>query len=131
MSNNIHTLSLFGFNKMFLGAFGIATTGAVILFGLDRIPQVSSLKQQYPIAVFGLGALDLLVVYLTFRPILFFCLSLLVPVALSIIHAAVRSRGLKNKISNKVEQLGGSIYTNSPMGCVLSTLGFETKDFED
>lgn len=122
---------IFGFNKIFLGAFGIATTGAVGLFALDRIPQLVSIRAQYPIAVPAFAVLDLIVLYCTFRPILFFSVAILVPIGLWIVHAAVRSRGLKNKVNNKMEQLGAPIYANSPMGMVLSTLGLETKDFEE
>lgn len=111
--------------------FGTITTAGVVLFTLDKIPQLSSLKAQYPFAIYALAAFNLLVVYLTFRQILYLALAVLIPVAIWIIHASVRSRGLKNKISNKMEQIGASVYTNSPMGYVLSTLGFETKDFED
>lgn len=114
-----------------MGAFGIATTGVVGLFALDRIPQLAPIRAQYPIAVPGLAIFDLIVLYFTFRPILFFALSVLVPVAISMIHAAVRSRGLKNKVSNKMEQLGAPVYADTPMGYVLSALGLETKDFEE
>lgn len=116
---------------MFSGSLGIGTTVAVALFALDKIPQVSSLRAQYPIAVVGLAAFDLLVVYSTFRQILFFALAVLIPIALSIIHASVRSRGIKNKVSNKIEQISGQIYTNSPMGLVLSVLGLEAKDCDE
>lgn len=121
---------------MFLGAFGIVTTAAVVLFLLNKIPQLTSLRAKlakYPHAVwiFGLVALDALIVYSTFRPILFFALALLVPVAVSIIHASVRSRSLKNKISNKMEQIGAAVYSNTPMEYILLTLGFDIKDIED
>lgn len=121
----------FGFQKIFVGSFGVATTGAVVLFTLDRIPQLTSLRAQYPVAMFGLGALNLLVIYITLRPILFLALSLLIPIALWLIHAATRSRGIKNKISNKMEQIGAQVYTNTPMGYILSILGIEAKDFEE
>lgn len=116
---------------MLLGAFGIGSTGGVILFTLNKIPQLASLKAQYPASVFGLGAINLLIIYLMFRPILFFSLALLVPVALSMTHASLRGRGLKNKLNNKMEQIGAPIYSSTPMGFVLSTLGLETKDFEE
>lgn len=116
---------------MFAGALGLATTGLVVLFILDRIPQLSSLRSQYPIAMFGLGALNLLVFYSTFRCILFFSLSLLVPILTWMVHASMRSRGIKNKINNKMEQIGGQVYTSTPMGIVLSALGMEAKDFDE
>lgn len=116
---------------MFAGALGLGLTGFVVLFSMNRIPQLSSLKAQYPIATFGLAAVDLLILYSTFRCILFFALSLLIPILLWMVHAALRSRGIKNKINNKIEQIGGQVYANTPMGMVLSFLGVEAKDFEE
>lgn len=116
---------------MFAGAIGMGSTVLVALFILDRIPQLSSLRAQYPVAMFGLGALNLLVFYSTLRCILFFTLSLLVPILTWMIHASMRSRGIKNKINNKMEQIGGQVYTNTPMGMVLSALGMEARDFDE
>lgn len=113
------------------GASGIVTTIAVALFSLDKIPQVSSLRTQYPMAMYGAWLLNLTVVYATFRPILFFALVVLVPIVFWIVHASMRSRGLKNKISNKMEQLGAQVYANTPMELVLNSLGIEAKDFEE
>lgn len=116
---------------MFLGTFGIVTTGITVLFSLNKVPQLSSIRAQYPAAVFGLAAFDALIIYSTFRPILFFILALLVPIAVSIIHASVRSRNLKNKVSNKMEKIGAPVYANTPMEYILTTLGFDMKDIED
>lgn len=107
------------------------TTVAAGLFTLDRIPQLTQIKRQYPASVFAAWGVDLLVVYSLFRPILFLLLIILVPVLFWILHASMRSRGLKNKINNKMEQIGASVYANSPMGYVLVMLGFEAKDYEE
>lgn len=113
------------------GVFGVSTVAAAALFALDKIPQLKPIKRQYPIAVPGAGVLSLIVVYCAFRPVLYFLLAVLIPIAGWIIHASMRSRGLKNKINNKAEQLGGQVYANSPMGIVLSTLGIEAKESDD
>lgn len=116
---------------MFGGAFGIGTTAAVALFTLDKIPQLKTIKRQYPVAIYAAWGLALMVVYSTFRPIISFLLVVLIPIIFWILHASMRSRGIKNKINNKMEQLGASVYTNSPMGFLLIALGFEAKDYED
>lgn len=123
--------SLFRFSRILAGAFGIVTTAATVLFGLDKIPQASQVRSKYPFAIYVAGAIDLIVLYSTFRPILFLALVVLVPFLLWIAHASTRSRGIKNKVSNKVEQLGGQVYSNTPMGIVLTTLGFEARDHEE
>lgn len=116
---------------MFLGALGIGTSIFAIFFSLNKIPQLSSIKAQYPYASTFFAAFDALIVYSTLRPILFFMLALLVPVAVSIIHASVRSRNLKNKVSNKMEKIGAPVYANTPMEYILTSVGFDIKDIED
>lgn len=98
---------------------------------MNKIPQASDLRSKYPFAIYVAGAVDLMVLYATFRPILCLALVVLVPVLLWIVHASLRSRGLKNKASNKIEQLGGQVYTNTPMGFLLSSLGFEARDHDE
>jgi len=102
-----------------------------VLYFLDRIHYLAPQRARYPASVFGVAAIDLLVVYMTFRPILYFALSLLLPLAFSIIHAAVRSRGLKNKLNNKMGQVGASFVIDSPMSIGLAALGFDIKDYEE
>lgn len=122
---------LFGFNKMLVGGFGISVGILVVMFALNKDRQIQKLNSQYRWLLPSLGVVKLAVFYLAFRPILFFSLSILIPSAISIVHASIRSRGLKNKISNKMEQIGAPVYINTPMGFLLSSLGLETKDFED
>lgn len=116
---------------MLCGGLGIGLSAMLVLFILDKVPQVSALKAQYPIAVFGLGALDLLVCYLLIKSIMFFLLSILLPILFWILHASVRSRGVSNKVKNKMEQMGLPVYDNTPMCMVLTTLGISVKDLTD
>ena len=89
------------------------------------------IRSKYPFATYGAAAINVLIVYLTFRPILSFLLAVLVPIALSMLHASMRQRGIKNKVNNKMEQMGGEVYTSTPMGFVLMALGLEAKANED
>ena len=114
------------------GSFGIATTVATALFALDKIPQARDVRSKYPFAIYVAGAVNLIILYSSFRPILFLALVVLVPFLGWVAHAATRSRGIKNKVSNKVEQMtGGQVYANTPMGFVLMSLGFEARDYDE
>lgn len=62
---------------------------------------------------------------------MFFALVVLIPFLGWILHASVRGRGLKNKVNNKMEQMGAPVYTNTPMGIALVSLGLEARDFEE
>ena len=103
------------------------------LFAADTIqhPAVTRIRTEYPLAIYGAGAIGLLALYLNFRSILFFALVILVPVLLWIVHASLRNRGIKNKVSNKMEQLGAPVYSNTPMSYILGSLGLETRDLEE
>lgn len=117
--------------RLLTGAFGIGTTVATALFGLDRIPQATPLRNQYPLAVYGAFAVNLMILYATLRPVMFFLLIVLVPILFWILHASMRSRGIKNKVSNKMEQIGAHVYANTPMEFIVTSLGLEAKEFDE
>ena len=52
-------------------------------------------------------------------------LSILIPVLLILIHASLRLRNLKNKISNKFENVG---LKKTPMGLILNVFDYEKDD---
>lgn len=123
---------LFGFNKILIGLTGplaiLIPTNKLVGY----VPQLSAISAENPGLVYwGDKLICGLIIMMTFRPMLYFLLAVLIPIAAWIIHASVRSRGLKNKISNKMEQIGAPIYTSTPMGYILSTLGLETKIIDD
>lgn len=126
-------LRLFGFNRLFAGSIGIATSVSTALFSLDRFPHpmAREIRTKYPFATYGAAVVNLMVMYLSFRHVLFFALVVLVPIAFWILHASMRSRGIKNKVGNKLEQMGAQVYANTPMGLVLTTLGLEARDLEE
>lgn len=55
-----------------------------------------------------------------------FFFAILLPVSLTFIHASLRLRNLKNKITNRVETLG---LKRTPMGIFLEELGLEQQVF--
>lgn len=115
---------------MFWGCIAIATNLSTGLFLLDRLPIVET-STLPALAKIPFAGLMLWTAYACFRHILFVALSVLLPVAFWIIHAAVRSRGIKNKISNKMDQVGAQVYAQTLMGFFLAKLGYETKDYEE
>lgn len=122
---------LIQFGRLLTGAFGIGFTLATGLFAMDRIPQAASLRRAYPMATYGALAVNLMVLYATLRPVMFFLLVVLVPILFWILHASMRSRGIKNKVSNKMEQIGAHVYANTPMELIVTSLGLEARDCDD
>lgn len=116
---------------MVSGAIGISTTGVVVLFVLDKIPQLSGIREQYPVVMGVLALFNLFLLYTSFKAISYFLTAILIPVLFWFVHGSVRSRGLANKTKNKMESIGLSVYANSPMGLIFSKLGIEAKDYSD
>lgn len=61
------------------------------------------------------------VVYLL-DSVLVFLFGILLPICMTFIHASMRLRNIKNKLSNKIEMMG---LTKTPMGNFLEVLGME------
>lgn len=112
------------------GVIGVAVHVALVLFSMGKIPQANPVLDQYPASKFGALGFNVVALFWTFRPVLFLVYVLPWPILFAILHGAVKSRGIKNKVSNKMEQLGAPVYTSTPMGIVLVTLGLEAKDFD-
>lgn len=116
---------------MLIGLLGFATAVVVGLFTFDGLPQLRQVRSQYPMSIFGAWVVEALVTYLTWRPLSTLLLVVLVPIVFWILHASMRSRGIKNKISNKMEQLGAPVYKNTPMEQILTAFGIEARDVEE
>nr|ACO11065.1 PRA1 family protein 3 [Caligus rogercresseyi] len=61
------------------------------------------------------------------RQFLWFLLSLAVPLAIVILHAAMRMRNVKNKAENLKEVLG--VKKKNPMSYILKLIGFTHQEF--
>ncbi|CAG2121103.1 unnamed protein product [Medioppia subpectinata] len=77
-------------------------------------------KRSHPIIslclIFGGGSV---IVYL-FSSVLVFLIGILLPLFLVLLHASLRTRNLKNKITNTMETVG---ITKTPMGLLLDSFG--------
>ncbi|XP_071504739.1 PRA1 family protein 2-like [Diadema antillarum] len=83
---------------------------------------VNNFKKEHPVICFiGLASFVWLLVYL-FGSILVFIWGIAVPMTLIVIHASLRMRNMKNKMSKKLESLG---LKRTPMGIILFNIGLE------
>jgi len=109
--------------KMFLG---ILTMG--ILFGLlyyfsSTKVQVKTIKKNHPaLVMLGTFSLGYFVIYMM-GCILVFLSGVILPFIFMIVHASLRLRNIKNKVTNVAETLG--MGRKTPMGIFLDEFGIE------
>ena len=130
---------------MFLGLFAIGLACGLFVAANNGGPQVTKFKQEHKIVsiiCLLLGAY--LIIYLL-DGILVFLLGILLPFSgkspclltfmfnfnlyqdfrllATFIHSSLRLRSLRNKLTNKMEEIG--LKKSTPMGMFLDALGFE------
>ncbi|XP_065559398.1 PRA1 family protein 3-like isoform X1 [Artemia franciscana] len=113
--------------QMFVGLISFALVVAGFSHASDAHSQITSFKQSHPLICL---AIFLAVLYLLFQfvgSLLVFLLGILLPIAVSFVHASLRLRNLNNKIVNKMEMVG---LKKTPMGVILGTFGIEYTPFQ-
>ncbi|OQV17634.1 putative PRA1 family protein 2 [Hypsibius exemplaris] len=108
---------LYGFVGTLCGMLAVVMT-------VSQHHTMRKLRQEKKFAL--LGSLIFLgyMVCTSIRSIAIFAFPFALSVLLVYIHASVRTRNLKNRISNKVEQLG---MKRSPMGLLMAVTGYEVQ----
>jgi len=121
-------IALFSPTNFLIGLFSLATATAIFIYLKKNKPVVDTFQRDHPaitiLAVFGLGYL---MVYLM-DCVAIFLMATLFPVVVMFIHASCRQRGLKNKLSEKIETLAH--IKKTPMGIFLDFLGQELDKLE-
>ncbi|XP_065584095.1 PRA1 family protein 3-like isoform X2 [Artemia franciscana] len=113
--------------QMLVGLISFAVGVAGFSYASDAHSQITSFKQSHPLICL---AIFLAAFYLLFQlvgSLLVFLLGILLPIAVSFVHASLRLRNLKNKIVNKMEMVG---LKKTPMGVILETFGIEYTPFQ-
>lgn len=111
--------------KMFLGLFAIGVAFGLFSLASSAGPQVMQFKEEHPVvSLFALLFGAYMIVYLL-DGIVVFLLGILLPFAATFIHASLRLRNIRNKLTNKMEQVG--LKKSTPMGIMLNALGFEAE----
>lgn len=130
---------------MFLGLFAIGVACSILVAANNGGIQVTKFRQDHPIiSAIAILVATYLIIYLL-DGIIVFLLGILLPFSgnlhqnnfgisrylnfsfalATFIHASLRLRSLRNKLTNKMEQIG--LKKSTPMGIVLDALGFEAE----
>jgi hypothetical protein len=87
----------------------------------------NSYQPYLSLAIIILGGYLIIYHYLSIALLL---LCVLLSISLTLIHASMRLRNLKNKINNKVENVGSILGAKkTPMAIILQTINVQSEDF--
>lgn len=108
--------------QMLLGLIAICSVFAIFVSLSNNQAELRRFKRHHPVACsVAIVAGGYAVMYL-FGSIMVFLFGIALPLALVLIHASMRLRNTKSKITNKLEQIG---FVRTPMGLLLEALGQE------
>ncbi|KAI0233746.1 PRA1 family protein 3 [Lamellibrachia satsuma] len=108
--------------QMIFGCVAVAAVFAAFVYASNNQSEIRRLKRKHPslsIVIVMLGGYVL--IYL-FGSVLVFLFGIALPMLVVLIHATLRMRNFKNKLSNKIEFVG---LKRTPMGLLLEALGQE------
>ncbi|XP_023018516.2 jwa [Leptinotarsa decemlineata] len=112
--------------KMACGFLATAVIFMIFVYVTNEKATAARFKRNHPIlSVFIIFAGGYFVAYML-QSLLVFFLGILLPVSAIFVHASLRLRNIKNKIVNKVENLG---LTRTPMGFFLEEIGLDSDLF--
>ena len=126
---SIITFLLIGFinpHKMALGIVAMIIAVGVFSYANSQSPQFTQFKTHHPfislILIFGGGYF---IVY-WFESVVVFLFGILLPIVLTFLHASMRTRNIRNKITNKLESVNG--LNKTPMGMLLNVFDSDRID---
>ncbi|KAJ8980583.1 hypothetical protein NQ317_018710 [Molorchus minor] len=112
--------------KMALGFVTTAVIFMIFIYITNEKAVAAQFKKNHPIAsIFIIFAGVYFVAYML-QSLLVFLLGIMLPLAVIFVHASLRLRNIKNKIVNRVENLG---IKRTPMGIFLEEMGLENEIF--
>jgi len=101
------------------GMFAFIGLFVVILFLTKKNPQIERLKRDKPFLSLGVILIVGAFLFNLFGSLLMFLFAICMPILLIFLHASMRLRNIKNKVTNKIETIG---ITRTPMGFILEQL---------
>lgn len=99
-------------------AFVVLFAGAIFL--TNKNPQIQRIKRDKPFLNLGVILVIAAFLFNLFGSLLMFMFAICLPILLIFLHASMRLRNFKNKVTNKIELIG---LARTPMGFILEQLG--------
>ncbi|XP_077539683.1 PRA1 family protein Jwa isoform X2 [Haemaphysalis longicornis] len=117
-------------SKMLCGMLAVAVAFALFYYITNSRRAATQFKRDHPVlSVFVILLGGYFIVHVL-NSVVVFLFGILLPIALVFIHASMRLRNIKNKLTNKIETIG---LKRTPMGLFLEALGQEQEagSYED
>lgn len=120
-------LALFSFMRPKEMLLGTAVT-ALLIIVITQVEMLRDMQRQYPLLSVGFVILVTYLFLSLLGSVFVFMASVFVPVLLTILHAALRTQNIRNKLANQMDKAG---FRKTPMGFLLDELGCAFEGFED
>lgn len=116
-------VGLFNPTKMICGILAVGAVFGLFCYVTNSKRSATKFKRDHPvISLLVIFSGGYFVVYML-GSVLVFLFGIMLPVALIFIHASLRLRNIRNKLTNKIETIG---LKKTPMGLFLEALGQES-----
>lgn len=110
--------------QMIFGFLSVAAIFGIFVYLSNNQAQLRRFKRQHPgVCTAAIFACGYVVIHL-FGSVIVFLFGIALPLFVILVHASLRLRNLKSKITNKVEYVG---LHRTPMGVLLEALGMESE----
>ncbi|XP_071784455.1 PRA1 family protein 3-like [Asterias amurensis] len=107
---------------MLVGILTMVVIFAIFIYTTNNRSEMQRFKRSHPFICFLLVLVCCFLLLKVFGGLLVFVWGVTLPIAIIFIHASMRMRNVKNKMSKKLESLG---LKRTPMGILLYQLGLE------
>lgn len=108
--------------KLICGSVVVVVVLGLFFYITNERAAAAEFKRQHPIVSLLLILSGIYFICYMFKSLLIFLLGIFLPFSITFVHASLRKRNLKNKIANKVEEIG---IKKTPMGIFLKSFGME------
>jgi len=110
---------LFGLLRPKEMILGTAITALLIIL-ITQVELFRDIQRQYPVLSVLFVVLVTYLFLMLLGSVMVFLVAVAVPVGLTILHASLRTRNIRNKLANQMDRVG---LRRTPMGLLLDELG--------
>jgi len=100
----------------------------LLIIVITQVEMLRDMQRRYPLLTVGFVILVTYLFLSLLGSVFVFMTSLAVPLLLTLLHAALRTRNIRNKLANQLDKVG---LRRTPMGFILDELGLAFEGFED
>jgi hypothetical protein len=100
----------------------------LLIIVITQVEMLREMQRKYPLLTVGFVILVTYLFLSLLGSVFVFMTSVLVPLLLTLLHASLRTRNIRNKLASQLDRVG---LRKTPMGFILDELGCAFEGFED